>query len=199
MKRLFFVCLVVAASALIVVAFFMPWAKVATSVTGISKEVTKSVEDTPYASKVVGKIAAFTDAISAIGGDVEIKTTVTGFQVPKMVNDESSKVALSLAETLFNSPKGIDKKSYLVYLLPGLAVVCAFLAFLGLSNRLYVIPMLLIGGAISIAGLYNLYTMDVSSQVVQITIMDGLWYSMYSFLFIFLVGIVWLLTDRKKA
>ncbi len=198
MKKLIFMTLVIVASALIVVAFFMPWAKVATSVTGISKEVTSTVEDTPLAGKVVGKISAITDAIAGLG-DVEIKTTVRGSQVPALVNNQTSKVALSLAQVMFKSAEGIDKKSYLVYLLPLLGIACAALAVIGLKNKLFVGVMLVISGAVSIGGLYNLYTMDIGSQAVKISIEDGLWYTMYAFLFIFLVSVAWLILDRKRA
>ena len=198
MKKLIFMTLVIVASALIVVAFFMPWAKVATSVTGISKEVTSTVEDTPLAGKVVGKISAITDAIAGLG-DVEIKTTVRGSQVPALVNNQTSKVALSLAQVMFKSAEGIDKKSYLVYLLPLLGIACAALAVIGVKNKLFVGVMLVISGAVSIGGLYNLYTMDIGSQAVKISIEDGLWYTMYAFLFIFLVSVAWLILDRKRA
>lgn len=198
MKKLFFVTLVCIASALIIVAFFMPWAEVAASVSGISKEVTSSVKDTPFAGKIVGKISDVTDAISEMG-DISIKSRVSGFDVPRMANDKTSKVALSLVEVFFKSAENIDMKSYLVYVLPLLAIVCVILAILGIKNKLFVAIMLIISGIVSIGGLYNLYTMDVSSAIVKITIKDGLWYSMYAFMFIFLVSILWLVWDRKKA
>ena len=198
MKKLIFLTMVIAASAVIVYAFFMPWARVATSVTGISKELTGTVEGTPIAGKIVGKLDVITGAIAGLG-DVEIKTTVRGNQVPALVNNETSKVALSLAQIMFKSAKDVDKKSYLVYLLPLFGIICAVLAVAGLKSKICVAIMLIIGGIISIGGLYNLYTMDIQSQIVKISILNGLWYTMYAFLFIFLVGIVWLIFDRKKV
>jgi hypothetical protein len=198
MKKLVFMTMVIAASAVIITAFFMPWAKVATSVTGISKELTSTVGGTPFAGKVVGKIDKITGAIADLG-DVEIKTTVRGNQVPALVNNQTSKVALSLAQVMFKSAEGIDKKSYLVYLLPLFGIICAVLAVLGLKSKIYVAAMLILGGIVSIGGLYNLYTMDIESQIVKISIENGLWYTMYAFLFIFLVGIVWFISDIKKA
>ena len=202
MKKLIFSGLVIAASAIIIMSFFMPWAKVQASVTKASKELTgyadKELGDSPFAGKFIKKLDEVTGAISTMG-DVEIKSIVRGYKIPALVNSDSSKVALSLAQVLFKSAKGIDKKSYLVYLLPIFAVICAFLVIIGLKNKLYILLMTIIGGAISIGGLYNLLTMDLSSTIVKISIERGLWYTMYAFLLIFLVGIAWLVLDRKKA
>ena len=130
------------------------------------------MKDAPLAGKVVKKISSITDAIAELG-DVEIKTTVRGSQVPALVNNQTSKVALSLAQVMFKSAEGIDKKSYLVYLLPLLGIACAALAVIGLKNKLFVGVMLVISGAVSIGGLYNLYTMDIGSQAVKISIEDA--------------------------
>jgi hypothetical protein len=201
MKKLIFSGLVIAASAIIVMSFFLPWAKIQTSVTGVSKELTgyadKELGDSPFAGKFIKKLDMVTGAISSMG-DVEIKSIVRGYKIPALVNSDSSKAALSLAQVLFKSAEGIDKKSYLVYLLPIFAVVCAFLAIIGLKNKLYVLLMAVIGGVISIGGLYNLLTMNISSMVVKISIEKGLWYTMYAFLLICLVGITWLASDRRK-
>jgi hypothetical protein len=197
MKKLSFLTLVVAASVVILFSFFMPWARVATSVTGVAKAAEGSLEKTPFAGKLFKGFGKATEAISDLG-DIEIKTTVRGNQIPAMVNNKTSKVALSLAQVFFKDAEGIDKKSYLVYLLPLFAIVCAFLAVLGLKNKIYVILMAVIGGAISIGGLYNLLTMDISSMIVKISIAKGLWYTMYAYLAIFLAGVAWLVLDRKS-
>jgi hypothetical protein len=89
-------------------------------------------------------------------------------------------------------------KSYLVYLLPLLAVFCGIAGVLGLKNKLYVMLALVLSGGVSIAGLYNLHTTDLSSLIVNISIGKGLWLTMYAFLFIFFVNIVWLISSRKS-
>jgi hypothetical protein len=201
MKKLFFLSMVIAASIAIVISFFQPWATIATSATKVSKELTKSAEegplaDTPFASKFIKQLDRATSAMGEMG-DIEIKSAVRGNQIPAMVNNKTSKVALSLVQVFFKDAEGIDKKSYLVYLLPLFAIICAALAALGLKNKLYIAIMALIGGVISIGGLYNLMTMDISSAVVEISIAKGLWNTMYAFLFICLVGIAWLATDKR--
>ena len=196
MKQNIFVGLVIAASTVIVISFFLPWAQANVSATGVSKSLTSSLQGTPFAGKVVGKLNEATDAIGSMG-DITLKTRVSGYSIPIMVNQKSSKIALSLAQIMFKNVDGLDVKSYAVYLLPILAVICGFLSILGLKNKLSIIVMILAGGVISIVGLYNLYTVDMQSVAVKITIMNGLWYTMYGFLAIFFIGIAWLVLDKK--
>lgn len=198
MKGKIFTALVCVAAAAVIVGFIMPWATVATSATGVAKGLTGALKDTPYASKIVGKVQEATDAISDLG-DITVKSTVKGYQIPIMVNDKTSKVAISLAQIFFPEAQDLDKKSYLVYLFPILGVVCAILAFLGRRNKLYILLMIVISGAVAIGGLYKLHTTDVSNLMVRISIQDGLWYIMYSFLFIALVGVVDFVVNKKSA
>jgi len=200
MKKNILCGLVIIAGAVIVVSFFLPWAKVTVSTMGVSKELTKDVEttlkDTPIAGKLVGKLTDITDAVSALG-DIEVKTQVTGYNIPVLVNRKTSKVALSLMQIMFKSVENLDVKSYLVYLLPILGIFCAIASILGRKNRFYVMLMLVVAGAVSIIGLYNLHTTNMANIVVKVTIMDGLWYTMYGFLFIFVAGIAWLALGEK--
>lgn len=179
-----------------VIGFMLPWATVATSVMGVSKEVTGSLADTPFAGKVMKEVNAVTDAVSNVG-DIELKSIVRGYQIPMMVNDKSSKVALSVAEIFFPEAEGLDWKSYLVYLLPGLGILCGILAFFSTVNRICIFIMTAIGAVLGTIGLYKLYTTDVSSLAVKINIQNGLWYTMYSFLLIGIAGIVWLVLEKE--
>ena len=198
MRKMLFTSLVLVASAVTIIAFYMPWATVATSATGISKGLTGALSGTPVASKVVGELDKVTDVISDFG-DISIKSTVRGYQIPIMVNDKSSKVAISLAQIFFKDAKDLDKKSYLVYLLPILGIACGLFAFLGRKNKVFIIFMTLLSGTVAVGGLYNLYTLDVSNLMVKIVIQKGLWYTMYSFLFICIVGIATLLENKISS
>jgi len=192
--------LIIAASVVIVLSFFMPWAKVSVSAMGISKELATlagtKLKDTPAAGKVADRLKSITGAISSFG-DIDVKTTITGYHIPQMVNNKTSKVALSLTQILFRSTKGLDLKSYLVYLVPALGILCGLLAIFGLAKRSYVVLVIIISGVVSGAGLYNLYTADLGSVALKITIAEGLWNSMYAFAFIFLAGILWFISDKK--
>ncbi|MBL7156983.1 MAG: hypothetical protein ISS92_02345 [Candidatus Omnitrophica bacterium] len=200
MKKTVFMGIVIVAALGIVAAFFMPWAEVATSVTGVSKELTgiakDELEGTPIAGKVIGELKKVTDVIGDIG-DIKLKTKVSGYNVPVLVNRRTSKIAISAAQIMFKSTEGLDWKSYLVYLLPILGITCALLAIAGSKQKIYIIVMLVIAGAVSIIGLYNLYTANLTSLIVKISIEKGLWYTMYAFLLIFIAGITWLILDKK--
>jgi len=200
MKKIIFSTLVIIAACVIVLAFFQPWARVQASVTGVSKDLmdqaSGELKDTPAAAKFINKLKGVTDAISGLG-DIEIKTQVSGYNVPRMVNNKTSKVALSLAQIMFKSTEGLDWKSYLVYALPLCAILCAVLSVIGTRQKMAVLVMLILSGAISLAGLYNLHTMDIGTASIKITIAEGLWDSMHAFLFIAGTSLAWFIVDRK--
>lgn len=203
MKKLVCLVIIFAASAVIVLSFFQPWAEINASVTGISQELTKSADttlkDAPFAGKFIKRLDNITSTIGQIG-DVELKSTVRGNNIPVLANSETSKVAMSVIQVLFknNNTKNIGKKSYLVYLLPLCGILCAVLALLALGNKFSLIIMAAISGIISIGGLYNLYTMNFANPIVKITIKNGLWNTMYAFAFILLVSVLWLASFEKK-
>ena len=99
---------------------------------------------------------------------------------------------------MFKDVKDLDKKVMLVYLLPLLALVCIGLAVAGLKNKAAVIIMAVLSGTIAAGGLYNLMTVNLSNLTVQISIGQGLWQTMYAYLMIFVIGIVWIILDLKK-
>ena len=99
--------------------------------------------------------------------------------------------------------KDLDKKSTLVYLLPLLALVYIGLAVMGLKSNIAVIVMAVSSGAIGIGGLYNLMTVDLSNLAVKISIEQGLWQTMYGYLLICVLSVIWVVLDvlggRKKT
>jgi len=202
MSRNILAGLVVAAACVIVVSFFLPWARVSVSALGVSEKLIQDAEstlkDAPLAGKVVGKLDKITGVLSSFG-DISVKTQVSGYNIPVLVNNKTSKVAISIAQIMFKSAEKLDLKSLLVYLLPLLGILCAVASFLGREKKLYVIAMLAVAGLVSTVGLYNLYTTNIANIMVKVTIMKGLWLTMYGFLFIFFVGITWLATDKKSG
>jgi hypothetical protein len=197
MKKIIFLILNIIAAALIVFAFFMPWVNAATSVARVSEQATNAVGPLgalPFVGKVIAGVKEGTDIVRDIG-DINIDTTVSGYEIPKMVNSESSKVALSFARDFFRDTEGLDKKSMLVYLLPLLAILCVGLAIIGIRYRSAVIFMLLLSGIISLGGLYKLNTLNLSNETVDLSILKGLWYTMYGYLSIFAINTLWIVSD----
>lgn len=97
---------------------------------------------------------------------------------------------------MFKSAKNLEIKSFLVYLFPFLGIFCGAAAVLGLKDKRFILAASAASGAVSIVGLYNLYTTNLSALIVSIKIGKGLWLSMYAFLIIFLASTTWLVTDR---
>ncbi|MFH1791714.1 MAG: hypothetical protein ABH885_07030, partial [Candidatus Omnitrophota bacterium] len=92
----------------------------------------------------------------------------------------------------------LDKKSYLVYVIPLIGIICAALALLGMKNKLFIFIMICLSGAVSLGGLRNIMTMDTGTLPVSIVIGKGLWNTLYAFLFIFLTGVTWIFIVKKK-
>ncbi|MDD5428897.1 MAG: hypothetical protein PHI58_06685 [Candidatus Omnitrophica bacterium] len=201
MRKIVLAALIIICAVTVIVSFFLPWATASLNVTKVARSLSESasttLKETPFAGKFVRGLDTATTAIGAFG-DMEVKTAVSGYDIPTMINKRSSKIALSLAQTLFKDADNLDKKSLLVYLLPLFGIVCIVLTIIGLKNNIPVIAMAVISGAISGGGLYKLMTTDLTKLPIQIAIKNGLWQTMYGYLLICVLSIIWLATDRKK-
>jgi hypothetical protein len=201
MKKVILAGLVIICAVTVIFSFFMPWAKASVSVTKVAKSLTESASTTlansPFAGNFIKRFSTATNAVENLG-DIEVKTAVSGYDIPTMINKKSSRIAISLAQTLFKDARDLDKKSLLVYLLPLLAIACIALAVIGLKTKISVIAMAVISGVIAGGGLYALMTVDLTKLPIQISIENGLWQTMYGYLLICLFSIVWLVIDRKK-
>jgi len=203
MRKIALLALVVICALAIVHAFFMPWAKASASATKVAKSLASSatggiLENTPFAGKFIRELDKAANKISDMG-DIKIKTAVSGYDIPTLINKKSSQVAIAIASAMFKDVKALDKKSMLVYLLPLLALVCIGLAIIGLKNKIAIMVMAVLSGAIAVGGLYNLMTVNLSNLPIQISIEQGLWQTMYAYLIISVIGIVWIVFDLKEA
>lgn len=202
MRKIVLLALVVICALGVIHAFFLPWAKASVSATKVARNLSTSatagiLENTPFAGKFVRALDKTTEKISDIG-DLEIKTAVSGYDIPTLVNKKSSQIAISIASVMFKDAKDLDKKSLLVYLLPLLALVCIGLAVVGLKSIIALIVMAVLSGGVAIGGLYNLMTVNLSNLPIQISIEQGLWQTMFGYLLISIIGIVWIVLDRLE-
>jgi hypothetical protein len=201
MKKIVFAGSIVVCAAIIIVSFFMPWARASVNATKVAKNLADSasgkLQNTSFGGKFVQGLNQTTNAIGNLG-DIEIKTTVSGYDIPNLINKKSSNVAIQLAQVLFKDAKDLNKKSMLVYLLPLFAIACIILAVIGFKYKVSAIATALIGGAIGIGGLYKLMSTDLSKLPVQIAIENGLWQTMYGYLLICILSIAWLVMESKE-
>ncbi len=102
MKNIIFSALVIMCSMIIVISFFMQWAEVKISAAQISEKLTAAAETGPlkgalFSGKFVKKFKKITSAIGELG-DIEVKTEVSGYDIPAIVNRQSSKAAILFAQ-----------------------------------------------------------------------------------------------------
>ena len=199
--KLVLAALVIICSVVIIISFFLPWAQADLSVTKVAGALTEKAQTTLKGSRFAAKfIAGLDTATKVIGGmgDIQVKTAVSGYDIPTMINKKSSRIAIALAQVIFKDAKDIDKKSLLVYLLPLSGLLCIILAVTGLRSVSPVIIMAILSGLISATGLSNVMMADLSNVVVQISIEQGLWQTLYGFLLIFVFSLIWLVGHFTK-
>jgi hypothetical protein len=200
MRKIVLLALVVVCALAIVHAFFMPWAKASASAGKVASDSLAGVEKKyPLLSGLFGNMSKESEKVTSAADAVTVKMSVSGYDIPKMMNAKSSQVAVALTGIFMKDAKDADKKSYAVYLMPILALVCIGLAFMGMKNKIALIVMAVLSGGIAGGGLYNLMTVNLSNLPIQISIERGLWQTMYAYLMIFIIGIVWIALDMKEA
>jgi hypothetical protein len=198
MKKLIMLALVVICALAIVHGFFLPWAKAGTSAGKVAKSATGTVSGLGKQvglGGLFGSVGKATDKVTSAADVVGVSMAVSGYDIPKMMNTKSSQVAVALASIFVKDAKDADMKSYAVYLMPILALVCVGLAVFGMKNRIALIIMAVISGGISLGGLFKLMTTDLNNAIVAISIEQGLWQILYAYLLICVVGVIWIVTD----
>ena len=145
-------------SAFIFISFFLPWVGVESVVTG-------------GISKVFGK-------------EAKPITTISGFKVPIMANGSESKLMITIIKLFNPGVKEADKKSYLIWFVPGLSVILlAVIWFLG-RNKWANLAVGLLGVILFAGATFKILTTDLDKAVVKVDIMYGLWLTLVGYLFI---------------
>jgi len=203
MRKVILLSLVVICAIAIIHGFFMPWAKASASagkiVRGVSSSVTGTGGKVPLIGGLFGKVEKISEKVTGVADVVGVKMSVSGYDIPKMMNTKSSQVAVALAGIFISDAKDADTKSYAVYLMPILALVCIGLALMGMKNKIALIIMAVISGGISAGGLFKLMTTNLSNMAVAISIENGLWQTLYAYLLICIIGIIWIALDLIEA
>ena len=188
MRRIALV-LVWASVAATVAGFFLPWAEIEVREPGLVKQVRGGVPGQRLMgglTKKVGKVAVevrrgtekVTGELPSLG---DIPSRVSGVQIPQMANQPNAKVAMALLELFTKERQHIGAKSYAVYLLPGLALLCGLLAtFLGQVTAV-AIGVAALCFVVAGAGFWKLLTTNTQALFVAITIGPGLWLSLWAY------------------
>lgn len=152
-------------TAIIVVGFFLPWINVESKQVGTITKI------------LTGKRQATVEAIS-------------GFRMPLLANSEDARLIISVARTFYPDVTAIDKKSYLVWLFPIVALIILGIALNAENNKLINLIFGAIGIAVFVLAVYKISTTDLDRLVLQMKIGTGLWMSLWGYLGIGILGFV---------
>lgn len=157
---------------IIFVSFFLPWIAVESQAVGtISKMLT-------------GKKQAQID-------------TVSGFRVPLIANSEESRLMVSVIKIFQPNIKDADKKSYLIWIVPLLAIGM-FMLDRALKNRWVVLMIGIVGILIFGVATFKIITTDLDKLVLNVKIGYGLWLILIGYLAIGILEISSFIRTVKK-
>jgi hypothetical protein len=161
--------------AVIFVSFFLPWIKVESPAVGtISKILT--------------------------GKEQAVISGISGYAVPVLANSEESRFMISVIKIFNPGIQNADKKSYLIWVVPGLAVVILVVKLFLDKNKWINLVIGLIGSLIFLVAVYKLNTTDLDKLVLKVSIAPGLWFILLAYLgigLLCLANFVYLLKEKK--
>lgn len=121
----------------------------------------------------------------------QIADEVSGIQIPQLANRKDAKVVLALAEMLTGphtkifgvgaGQRELGAKSYAVYLVPGLALLCGLLLTGAGRARAVCLLLAFLCFGIAGAGFWKLLTTKTDTLLVGIVIGQGLWMSLWAY------------------
>lgn len=157
----------------ICVSFFLPWITVESeAIGGVSKILT-------------GKKQATLDSIS-------------GFKVPILANSDESRFMISVIKIFNPGITNADKKSWLIWGVPLLAVAMYFLANAFKGNKWIKLGIGIIGIAIFVVSVFKISTTDLDKLVLKVNIGIGLWLIFVSYLGIGVLQILEFIKLKKS-
>ena len=149
----------------IVISFFLPWISVESAAVG---EVTKVL---------TGKRQATLDSISA-------------FKVPILANSKESRFMISVIKIFNPGIKNADKKSFLIWLIPGLALVIFVIGWVFYKNKWVNLIFGIIGCLIFFIAVYKIITTDLDKLVLRVNVARGVWLTLLGYLGIGTLGLL---------
>lgn len=174
-----------------IAGFFLPWVTLDLTDRRLTDLVGHSVSEaslqelagklTKNVGRVVVHIHRNGETISGELPDLsKIPTRLTGAEIPTLANREDIHLVLALSE-MWTGERRLGVKSFLVYLLPGVALLLGLL--LTLARHRWVVCGLigLVCVTIAAGGFWKLLTTNTRTLVVALTIGHGLWLSLWAY------------------
>ena len=161
--------------AVIFISFFLPWIKVESPAVGtISKILT--------------------------GKEQAVISGISGYAVPVLANSEESRFMISVIKIFNPGIQNADKKSYLIWVVPLLALIMLVVKLFLDKNKWINLAIGLIGSLIFLVAVYKLNTTDLDKLVLKVSITPGLWLILLAYLgigLLCLADFVYLLKLKK--
>ena len=157
----------------IVVSFFLPWILVeSAAVGGVTKLLKGKEQATLY--------------------------SISGFKVPILANGEHSRTMISIIKIFQPKIQNADKKSYLIWGIPLLAVIMLGLTNVFKDNKWVQLGIGVVGVAIFAVATFKIATTDLDKIVLKVNIAFGLWLIFISYLGIGIIQILDFLRLNKS-
>lgn len=172
--------------------FVLPWASVDASRGRLTKQLGGMVpgstlqELTQGLSKRVGKVVVtIRNGAETITGELpdlsKLPSQVRGYEIPRVANRQDVVMALALTE-LLTGERELGMKAYVVYLVPGLAALCALFVTVFSRRRPVCAVVGVLGLAVGGIGVWKLATAKTDLLLAAIAIGPGLWLSCAAYL-----------------
>lgn len=181
-----------------VAGFFLPWATLDVHDPGVAKmlrQATSEVGVLDKAARALGKITVeIRQGAETVTGELptlaDLPRQVSGVQIPRLANQPNAQVAMALVEILTNTRQRLGLKSYAVYAVPGLALLCGLLLTAGWRRRALLAGIAVVCAGVAAAGFWKLLTTDTDTLFVAVTIGRGLWMSLWAYVGLALAAVV---------
>ncbi len=128
----------------------------------------------------------------------DIPTQVSGAQIPRVAGQEHAKVAIALMELMTNRRQHLSAKSYAVYLVPGIALLCGLLLIV-VDDRRMVVGVALMCLGIAGLGFWKLLTTETATQLVAMTFGYGLWLSLWAYVGLAVAAGLCAVSSKRRA
>lgn len=192
-----------------VVGFVLPWATLDVKATRVVGGATQLIEGAPLeavtgnlAKKLGNVVIQVKRGAETVTGKLpdlsQIPTHVNGPQIPQLVNRQDAQVVLALAEML-TGERQVGAKSYVVYLVPGLAILCGILVTLASRVRVACLLVGVVCVTVAGVGFWKLLTAKTETLLVAITIGQGLWLSLWAYVGLGVFAMVLALLARSQT
>ena len=141
----------------------------------------------PWASIEIRNATSIKNFLGMMGEAERIK--ISGYDIPCMANNGNARAIQKVLTIFVSDAENADKKSYLVWLVPLLAILLAGLTFPAARNRKLALAVGAAGILIFLAGTIKILTADLNPAGAIVHISPGFWLTLLSYLALGIVNI----------